>query len=112
MWSLRYIDAPILRNKNTDTNWLCDNETIYYLGSANFNITTLVNSGGNAVERYVYSPYGVLTIDNPDWSDTQLPTIYATAYTYTGTRCRNRRVLLSASNVSRTAGEVRQQGSG
>ena len=61
VWSRRYIDAPVLRDKNTDADGLCDDERIYYLGDANFNVTTLVNTGGDAVERYVYTPYGVLT---------------------------------------------------
>ena len=52
IWSPRYIDAPILRDKNTDADGLCDDERIYYLGDANFNVTTLVDTGGDAVERY------------------------------------------------------------
>ena len=56
VWSQRYIDAPMLRDKNTDTDGLCDDERLYYLGDANFNVTTLVNTGGDALERYVYSP--------------------------------------------------------
>ena len=51
VWSQRYIDVPILRDKNTDTNGWCDNERIYYLSDANFNITTLVNTAGDALER-------------------------------------------------------------
>ena len=29
VWSLRYIDAPILRDKSTDADRLCDDEHIY-----------------------------------------------------------------------------------
>ena len=53
VWSPRYIDAPVLRDRNTDSDGLCDDERIYYLGDANFNVTTLVDTGGDAVERYV-----------------------------------------------------------
>jgi RHS repeat-associated protein len=84
VWSLRYIDAPILRDKNTDTDGLCDDERIYYLGDANYNITTLVNTGGDALERYVYTPYGVLTIYDATWSNVRSVSSYANAYTYTG----------------------------
>ena len=63
---------------------MCDDERIYFLGDANFNITTLVNTGGDAIERYVYTPYGVLTIYNATWSNVRSVSSYANAYTYTG----------------------------
>jgi RHS repeat-associated protein len=84
VWSRRYIDAPVLRDKNTDADGLCDDERIYYLGDANFNITTLVNTGGDAVERYVYTPYGVLTVYDATWANIRSTSSYANAYTYTG----------------------------
>ena len=84
VWSRRYIDAPVLRDKNTDADGLCDDERLYYLGDANFNVTTLVNTGGDAVERYVYSPYGVLTIYDATWANTRSASSYANVYTYTG----------------------------
>ncbi len=84
VWSPRYIDAPVLRDKNTDSDGLCDDERVYYLGDANFNVTTLVNTGGDAVERYVYSPYGVLTIYDATWANIRSTSSYANAYTYTG----------------------------
>ena len=52
------------------------------LGDANFNVTALVDgtsgSGtfGDVVERYVYDPYGNLTIYEPDWSDTRAASSY------------------------------------
>ncbi len=74
----------MLRDKNTDADGLCDDERIYYLGDANFNVTTLVNTGGDVVERYVYSPYGVLTIYDATWANIRSTSSYANAYTYTG----------------------------
>ena len=74
----------MLRDKNTDSDGLCDDERIYYLGDANFNVTTLVNTGGDALERYVYSPYGVLTIYDATWASLRSTSSYANAYTYTG----------------------------
>ena len=47
VWSLRDLDAPVLRDENTDTDGLCDDGRIYYLSDANFNISTLVNTGGD-----------------------------------------------------------------
>ncbi len=64
VWSLRYIDAPILRDKNTDADDLCDDERLYYLNDANMNVTALLDTNGDAVERYIYDPYGKVTILN------------------------------------------------
>jgi len=38
--------------------WLCG------LTDANMNVTALVDTGGDAVERYIYDPYGKVTILN------------------------------------------------
>ncbi len=86
VWSPRYIDAPVLRDENTDADGLCDDVRIYYLGDANFNVTTLVDTAGDALERYVYSPYGVLAIYDATWSNLRSASSYAAEYTYTGRR--------------------------
>jgi RHS repeat-associated protein len=86
VWSQRYIDAPVLRDENTDADSTCDDDRIYYLGDANFNVTTLVDSDGDALERYVYSPYGVLTIYDATWSNIRSASSYDVEYTYTGRR--------------------------
>jgi len=86
VWSLRYIDAPVLRDKNADGDSLCDDDRIYYLDDANFNVTTIVDTGGDALERYVYSPYGVLTIYDATWSNIRSDSSYDIEYTYTGRR--------------------------
>jgi len=46
VWSARYIDSPVLRDKNTDTDGLCDDQRLYFLTDANFNVTTLVDING------------------------------------------------------------------
>jgi RHS repeat-associated protein len=72
LWDIRYIDAPVLRWRDADSN--SENgleETLYYCNDANMNVTALVNaSSGTVVERYVYDPYGKATIYDDDWSDT------------------------------------------
>jgi hypothetical protein len=35
VWDIRYIDAPVLRDENTDEDDLCDDETLYYTTDAN-----------------------------------------------------------------------------
>ena len=84
IWSPRYIDAPVLRDENTDQDSLCDDQRLYYLTDANFNITTLVDSSGDAQERYIYDSYGKLTIYDATWSSTRSTSTYDNAVTYTG----------------------------
>ena len=56
VWSARYVDAPVLRDKNTDSDGLCDDLRLYYYTDANFNVTALGDTSGGAIERYVYDP--------------------------------------------------------
>ena len=84
VWSQRYIDAPILRDENTDTDGLCDDGRIYYLGDANFNVTTPGRHRGRRGGAVCLQPYGVLTIYDATWSNTRGASSYANAYTYTG----------------------------
>ena len=59
--SPRYIDAPILRDRDADANSGTGNlgktssgleERLYYLTDANMNVTCLIDTTGDAVERY------------------------------------------------------------
>ena len=84
VWSPRYIDAPILRDENTDTDSLCDDLRLYYLTDANMNVTSLADTSGDALERYVYEPYGRVTIYNADWSSTRSSSLYSNRCLYTG----------------------------
>ena len=84
VWSQRYIDACVLRDENTGNDGLCNDDRIYYLGDANFNITTLVDTDGDPLERYVYSPYGVLTIYDPSWSAHRGVSSHLIEHTFTG----------------------------
>jgi len=71
VWSLRYIDAPVLWDENDDDDNCIDgqDERLYYLTDVNMNVTCLTDTGGDAVERYVYDPYGNCTVYDDDWSD-------------------------------------------
>jgi len=85
VWSPRYIDSLILRDENTDTDNLCDDSRVYYLADANFNVTALVDTTGNVVERYLYSPYGEVTVLDPDFTaDADGQSDYANTTLYTG----------------------------
>ena len=83
VWSQRYIDAPVLRDENTGANGLCDDDRLYYLNDANFNVTALLDTAGDALEHYVYSPYGVVTIYDATWTNTRSASTYANVTLYT-----------------------------
>jgi len=91
VWDLRYVDAPVVRfhDANTDGDLLdAGDNTLYYLNDANMNVTALVDaSNGNVVERYHYDPYGNVIVMNGGW--TQLnpnASYYDNDYLYTGRR--------------------------
>jgi RHS repeat-associated protein len=68
IWSLRYIDACILRDENTDPESDDDctddggSERIYYASGANMEVTALLEADGDVTERYIYDPYGKVTV--------------------------------------------------
>ena len=68
VWSLRYIDAPILRDSFDTSGNVEPSSRIYYLGDANYNVTALVNSSGTVIERYSYDPYGKVTVYDAAWT--------------------------------------------
>ena len=70
--------APILRASS--------GQTIYYLTDAEGNVTTLTDSSGSPVERYVYDPYGNVSVyENANWTGTPSSTSsYGNAYLYGG----------------------------
>jgi RHS repeat-associated protein len=76
VWSLRYMDAPVMRDKNTDTDDLCDDQRLYYANDANMNVTALLATDGTPLERYAYDPYGKVTIYDDDWSETRSTSSY------------------------------------
>jgi RHS repeat-associated protein len=81
VWDVRYIDALILRDDNKDPspNTSCTDlrdERLYYCQDANYNVTALVNSSGDVVERVQYEPYGKHTLYTATWA-TQVATVYS-----------------------------------
>jgi RHS repeat-associated protein len=72
VWDIRYVHAAVLRDEDTDSGGDCTDEgseRLYYTQDANFNVTALVETDGDVIERYVYDPYGKRTIYDDDWSD-------------------------------------------
>jgi RHS repeat-associated protein len=60
VWSPAYVDAMVLRDRDTDNNGTLD-ERVYPLQDANWNTTGLMNASGTVVERETYGPYGGVT---------------------------------------------------
>ena len=72
IWSPRYIDSLILRDTYSSGEIQLA-ERVFYLSDANYNVTGLVKYDSDAgkwkvAERYTYTPYGVVTYRNTDWS--------------------------------------------
>ncbi|MGB2801765.1 MAG: RHS repeat-associated core domain-containing protein, partial [Phycisphaerae bacterium] len=63
VWDPRYVDSPIVRFHDGNTDGAID-DTLYYATDANFNVTSVVDTSGAVVERYAYDPYGQVTILN------------------------------------------------
>jgi RHS repeat-associated protein len=77
VWSQRYIDAPIVRYQdgNADGDYLDAGDNVrYYLSDANFNTTAVVDAGtGDVMARYVYDPYGKVTVYSSTWTSPSAP---------------------------------------
>jgi RHS repeat-associated protein len=66
VWSPVYVDAMILRDQSSLNNGVLD-QRLYVQTDANWNVTAIVDASGNVVERYVYDPYGAVTVLTPAW---------------------------------------------
>jgi len=87
VWSERYIDSPVLRDRDADGqshNGL--EERLYYTTDANMNVTALVDASGSVVERYEYDSYGKVTILSVDFTGTRDSSLYANEVLYCGYR--------------------------
>jgi RHS repeat-associated protein len=86
VWDLRYIDAPVCRFRDTTGDGNAD-ETLYYTGDAQMNVTALVEpSSGLPVERYVYDPYGKPGVFDANWTIRPAGSAYVNEILYCGYR--------------------------
>jgi RHS repeat-associated protein len=67
VWSPVYVNALVLRDQSSQHNGVLD-QRLYVQQDANWNVTALVDVNGNVLERYVYDPYGVVTVLTPAWT--------------------------------------------
>jgi hypothetical protein len=69
VWSPVYVDAIVLRDRDTDSNSANGlEERLYVQQDANFTVTALVNISSVVQERYIYDSYGSVTVLAFDWS--------------------------------------------
>ena len=72
VWSAAYINAPILQD-TYNAGVIQPNSRLYLTQDANWDTTAVVGYDSttgtwSVVQRYVYSPYGTITILNPDFT--------------------------------------------
>ena len=72
VWSAAYINAVVLQDTYS-AGVIQPNSRLYFLQDANWNTTAivgLVSGSWQITQRYVYSPYGTITVLTSDWSTT------------------------------------------
>jgi RHS repeat-associated protein len=84
VWDPLAMDTLVERDSNPDSN---GNLTLrlYAQQDANGNVTALVDTSGNVVERFVYDPYGQVTVLAPNWSG-PVSDAYGWVYLFQGGR--------------------------
>jgi len=66
VWSPVYIDALILRDRDTNDNGDVD-ERLYAMQDGNWNVTGVVTDAGSVAERMAYEAYGEVSFLEDDW---------------------------------------------
>jgi RHS repeat-associated protein len=77
VWSPVYIDALVERDVGS--------QRLFAQQDANWNVTALVDTTGTVQERYVYDPYGSVTVLTPSWG-TRGTSAYAWVFLFQGGR--------------------------
>ena len=91
VWSPYDVDGLVERDDHDPaTSGTALNRRLYVEQDSDDNVTSLTNSTGAVVERYVYDPYGAVTVENPDGSTrgtgTASASLYGSAYLHQGLR--------------------------
>jgi len=85
VWSPVYVDALVLRDRDTNGDGTLD-ERLWVVQDANYNVTALVDNSGNVVERYLYDPFGRVTVVDGGWVERSEGTAFAWHYLHQGGR--------------------------
>jgi RHS repeat-associated protein len=84
VWSPVYVDALIARDRDTNGDGTLD-ERLYAAQDANWNVTALLDTSGNVVERYAYDSFGGFAVLTPTWG-ARASSLYAWKYQHQGAR--------------------------
>ena len=73
VWGLGYVDDLVLRDDNSTSGSYGKSGSglgrrVYAQQDANFNVTSLEDVNGNVLERFVYDPYGSVTVLSSSWT--------------------------------------------
>jgi RHS repeat-associated protein len=85
VWSPVYVDALVLRDRNTDGDGTLD-ERLWVVQDANYNVTAIFDNSGNVVERYIYDPFGQATVLDAEWNVRSGGSAYDWLYLHQGGR--------------------------
>src|SRR5262249_399825 len=80
VWGPGYVDQLVERDRDANGDGTLE-ERLYALQDANWNVTALMDTSGNVVERYAYDPFGQTTALAPAWS-TRGSSAYGWAYPF------------------------------
>ena len=83
VWSPVYVDALVLRDRDTDGNGTLD-ERLWAQQDANWNVTALVDGSGAVVERYAYDPFGSVTVYDSSYGVRGGGSLYSATYLWQG----------------------------
>jgi len=65
VWSAAYVDELVLRDTYSGG---VKTQRLYAQQNANDDVTALINTSGQVQERYLYDPYGAVTITDANWN--------------------------------------------
>ena len=65
VWGAGYVDELVLRDAYSGG---VESQRLYAQQNANDDVTALVNTSGQVQERYLYDPYGSVTITDASWN--------------------------------------------
>src|SRR5262249_23578228 len=102
-----YVDGLILRDRDADG--LSGNgleERLWVQQDANWNVSALTNGAGNVVERFVYDPYGAVSVWTPGWA-TRTESLYAWKDLFQGLRLDSTARLYHARNRELSPSQAR-----
>jgi RHS repeat-associated protein len=87
VWSPVAVDTLVERDRDADGNPGNGlEERLWAQQDANGDVTALLNNSGQVVERYVYDPYGAVTVLDANWNVRSGGSQYAWRYLFQGGR--------------------------